>query len=451
LSHQEINMQQFQAYIDANRERFLNELKAFCSQPSVAATGEGLPEMAALVQTRFQRLGAAVRRYEVGGSPPILYGELGQGERSLLVYNHYDVQPADPLDEWLSPPFQPQVRDGRIYARGVADDKGDLLCRLQAIEAYQEVYGGLPLRIRFLIEGEEEVGSPHLHAFAEQHAGFLEADGCLWETGEKDSAGRFVLTLGVKGICYLELSVQTAKTDLHSMWGGVVPNAAWRLVWALNTFKNEADEIQIDGLMDHVRFATEAERAHLAALPFAEDQIQESFGFRSFVRGLTGVDLLAKHFYEPTCTICGLKSGYIGAGAKTVLPNSATAKVDIRLVPDLTPELVRDLLRAHLDRRGFHDIEIECLNGLRPARSSFDSPFVQACAAAARATYGSEPLVYPTSPGSGPLHAVARQTPAVMAGVANANSRLHAPNENIRVEDYFEGIRFAGELFRRFA
>ncbi len=444
-------MQRFQAYIDANRQRFLDELKSFCAQPSVAATGEGLQEMSALVATRLQRLGAVVRRYEVGGSPPILYAELGQGARSLLVYNHYDVQPPDPLDEWLSPPFKPEVREGHIYARGVADDKGDLLCRLQAIEAYQEVFSGLPLRVKFLIEGEEEVGSPHLHAFAQQHADFLEADGCLWESGEKDSAGRFVLTLGVKVICYLELSVQTAATDLHSMWGGIVPNAAWRLVWALNTLKNQADEIQVDGLMEHVRFATEAERAQLATLPFEEDRLRESFGFGSYVRNLTGVELLAKHFYEPTLTICGLKSGYIQAGAKTVLPNTAVAKVDIRLVPDLTPELVQDLVRAHLDRHGFDDVALRCLNGLCPARSALDSPFVQACAAAARATYGGEPLAYPTSPGSGPLHTIARSTPAVMAGVANANSRLHAPNENIRVQDYYEGIRFVGELIRHLA
>ena len=444
-------MQRFQAYIDANRKRYLDELGGLLPPPRVPAHREGPKGMAGLVPARLERLGAVVRRYEVGGSPPILYAELGQGAQTLLVYNHYDVQPADPLDEWQSPPFQPQVRDGHLYGRGVADDKGDLLCRLQAIEAYQEVFGGLPLRVKFLIEGEEEVGSPHLRTFAEQHADFLEADGCLWEGGEKDSAGRFVLTLGVKGICYLELAVATAATDMHSMWGGIVPNAAWRLTWALSSLKNEADEILIDGLLEHVRFPTAAERAQLAALPFAEDQIREDFGFGSFVRGLTGVDLLAKHFYEPTCTICGLKSGYIQTGAKTVLPNTAVAKVDIRLVPDLTPELVQELVRAHLDRRGFFDVEMRCLNGMRPARSPLDSPFVQACSAAARATYGSEPLVYPTSPGSGPLHTLARETPAVMAGVANAGSRLHAPNENIRVQDYYEGIRFVGELIRQMA
>ena len=249
----------------------------------------------------------------------------------------------------------------------------------------------------------------------------------------------------------MELSVKTAANDLHSMWGGVVPNAAWRLAWALNSLKDAEDRILVDGLMEHVRLPTEAERTNLGRLPFAEEQIKKDFGFGEFVQGLSGEDLLVKHFYEPTCTICGLQSGYQDEGAKTVLPNVASAKVDFRLVPDLTPELVVDLLRAHLDRQGFSDIEIEWVLGLRPARSSLEAPFVQACVAAAEATYGAKPVIYPTSPGSGPLYTLCRETPTVMAGVANANSRLHAPNENVYVQDYFEGIRFVGELIHRFA
>jgi acetylornithine deacetylase/succinyl-diaminopimelate desuccinylase-like protein len=444
-------MERFQAYVETHREHFLEELKTLCAQPSIAAQGIGLEETAGLVEDRLKRLGARVQRFVAGDGPPILYAELGQGERTLLVYNHYDVQPPDPLDEWETPPFEPAVRNGRFYARGVADDKGDLLCRLQAVEAYQAAVGPLPLRLHFLIEGEEEVGSPHLHSFADQHADLLEADGCLWETGEKDAARRFVLTLGVKGICYVELTVKTAASDLHSMWGGVVPNAAWRLTWALNTLKGIDDTILVDGLMEQVRPPTEAEWAHLATIPFDEAQIEQDFGFDGFVRGLSGVDLLARYFFEPTCTICGLKSGYIESGAKTVLPNVATAKVDFRLVPDLTPEMVVDLLRVHLDRRGFNDVEITLLNGLRPARSSLEAPFVQACREAAQATYGSAPIIYPTSPGSGPLYTLCRKTPAVMAGVANTNSHLHAPNENVYVDDYFEGIRLVGELIQRFA
>jgi acetylornithine deacetylase/succinyl-diaminopimelate desuccinylase-like protein len=443
-------MERFGEYLDANQARFLDELKALCAQPSIAAQGIGLEETAGLIAGHFERLGARLERFHVDGPAPILYAELGQGPKTMLVYNHYDVQPPDPLDEWHSPPFEPTVRDGRIYARGVADDKGDLLCRLQAIEAYQEAVGPLPLRLRFLVEGEEEVGSPHLEAFVDAHPELTEADGCLWETGQKDAQRHFVVELGVKGICYLELSVKTAASDLHSMWGGVIPNAAWRLVWALDTMKSADDRIMVDGLMDYVQPPTRAERAHLSKLPFDAAKIQEDFGFAGYIRGLQGVDLLAKHFYEPTCTICGLRAGYLGEGAKTVLPNVATAKVDFRLVPDLTPDLVLELVRAHLHRRAFDDVEVTILNGLRPARSARQSPFVEACIEAARATYGQEPLVYPNSPGSGPMYTVCRGMPGVMAGVAHANSRLHAPNENIYVEDYFEGIRFVGELIHRY-
>lgn len=443
-------MDRFQGYLDANQGRFLDELVAFCAQPSIAARGIGMEEAAGLVVDHLERLGATAQRFDVGGPAPILYAELGQGPRTLLVYNHYDVQPPDPLDEWQTPPFEPAVREGRIYARGVADDKGDLLCRLQAIEAYQEAIGPLPLRVRFLVEGEEEVGSPNLEAFVDKHRHLLQADGCLWETGQKDARRRVVLELGVKGICYLELSCKTAASDLHSMWGGIVPNAAWRLVWALDTLKDPHGRILVDGLMDYVQPPTRAERAHLAALPFDTAKIKADFGFDDYVGGLQGVDLLVKHFYEPTCTLCGLKSGYLADGAKTVLPNAATAKVDFRLVPDLTPELVLELVRMHLQRRGFDDIEVTLLNGLLPARSRRQDPFVGACVEAARATYGQEPLVYPNSPGSGPMYTVCRGMPAVMAGVAHANSHLHAPNENIYVQDYLEGIRFVGELIQRY-
>ncbi len=444
-------MDAFRAYVDANRERYFDELKVWCAQPSVAAHGVGLEEMAALVERRLEGLGADVQRIVIGDGAPIICATLGSGDRTMLVYNHYDVQPAEPVDEWVYPPFEPTMRDGRLYARGVADDKGDLLCRLQAIEAYLTTQGPLPLQIRFVVEGEEEVGSPHLAAFAEGNPHLLEADGCLWETGSKDATRRFVLELGVKGCSYVELVAKTAATDLHSMWGGVIPNAAWRLAWALGTLKDADGRIQVDGLSERVRAPTEEEWAQLATIPFDEERVKQDFGISGFVRDLSGVDLLAKHFYEPTCTICGISAGYTAEGMKTVLPAVASAKVDFRLVPDLTPSLVVELLRAHLDRRGFEDIEVRPLGAIMPARSGLDSRFVESCIQAAEATYGARPVIYPTSPGSGPLHVLCQGRPTVMAGVANANSRLHAPNENIYVDDYLEGIRFVGELIRRFA
>jgi acetylornithine deacetylase/succinyl-diaminopimelate desuccinylase-like protein len=446
-------MERFNAYVEENAERFVKELKDFCSQPSIAAQKVGMKEMAELVRERLERLGADVRLIPVDDAPPVVFAELGRGGRTLLIYNHYDVQPPDPLEEWESPPFEPTVREGKLYARGVADNKGDLMARIHAIEAYLAAYGELPLRVKFVVEGEEEVGSPHLADFAEEHAEILAADGCLWETGGKDEAERFVIYLGLKGIAYMELRARGAKSDLHSSLATIVPNPAWRLVWALSTLKDEDDYITIDGFMDYVVEPTPEEMEMLKALPFEEEKMKENFGISKFVRNLSGVDALRKHLYEPTCTICGMRSGYIEEGTKTVLPNTAMVKLDLRLVPNLTPELALALLRKHLDRRGFTDIEVVPFAGERPARSPANAPIVLAAIEAAEAVYGESPVVYPLMPASGPIYPLSEGLgiPAVLAGIGYPGDNAHAPNENIRIADYMEGIRFVGELIRRFS
>jgi acetylornithine deacetylase/succinyl-diaminopimelate desuccinylase-like protein len=327
------------------------------------------------------------------------------------------------------------------------------MARIHAIEAYLAAYGELPLRVKFVVEGEEEVGSPHLADFAEEHAEILAADGCLWETGGKDEAERFVIYLGLKGIAYMELRARGAKSDLHSSLATIVPNPAWRLVWALSTLKDEDDYITIDGFMDYVVEPTPEEMEMLKALPFEEEKMKENFGISKFVRNLSGVDALRKHLYEPTCTICGMRSGYIEEGTKTVLPNTAMVKLDLRLVPNLTPELALALLRKHLDRRGFTDIEVVPFAGERPARSPADAPIVLAAIEAAEAVYGESPVVYPLMPASGPIYPLSEGLgiPAVLAGIGYPGDNAHAPNENIRIADYMEGIRFVGELIRRFS
>ena len=287
-------MEKSSAYIDDNAERFIEELKEFCRQPSISTQNVGTEEMAELVRARLERLGAEVRTIPVDDGPAVVFAELGEGERTLLIYNHYDVQPPDPLDEWESLPFEPTIREGKFYARGVADNKGNLMARIQAIEAYQETVGELPLRIKFVVEGEEETGSPHLAQFAQENRDLLSADGCLWESGRKDEAERFVLYLGLKGIAYLELRARGAKSDLHSSLATIVPNPAWRLVWALSTLKDEDDHIIIDGFMDHVAEPTQAEMSALEAIPFEEEKIKENFGIPEFTRGLSGVEALKK-------------------------------------------------------------------------------------------------------------------------------------------------------------
>lgn len=447
-------MDQVKRVIAANRERFLAEFQQFLSFPSESGNGAGLAAAADWVNKRLAGLGVAARTLSADDCPPVIFAEIGAGERSLLSYSHYDVQPADPLDQWETPPYEAAVRDGKLYARGTSDDKGDTLARLQAVEVYRAVYGELPLRLKFFVEGEEEVGSPHLAPIAERHAELLRADGAIWEGGGFDDAERYTFYCGVKGIAYFELRVQGAAYDLHSAYAPLAPNPAWRLVQALKTLKDERDTITVDGLLDHVRPPTEAERAYIRRIPFDGAAMRANWGIPAFINEMSDEEALTRFLTAPTCTICGLRSGFIDEGEKTVLPSTALVKLDFRLVPDLTPELVGRLLRAHLDRRGFTDIEIHSFVGMVSARSDVNSAVVQTAIAAARATYGHDPVVYPSHGGSGPMHSLVQGvgTPAgLIIGVGYPGMRMHAPNENIRLDDYFRHIEFLVEFMRRFA
>ncbi|MBI5303169.1 MAG: M20/M25/M40 family metallo-hydrolase [Chloroflexi bacterium] len=448
-------MDKFQTYINDNRERFVVELQDLCRQPSVAAQNWGMRETADKVLARLQKLGANARLIPIEGGAPVVYGEIGSGARTLMIYNHYDVQPPEPLELWESGPWDAAIRDGKLFARGVSDNKGNLMCRIQAVEAYLAAFGALPLKIKFVYEGEEEIGSIHLPQFARAHRDLLQdADGCLWEAGYKDVNDRPLLSCGVKGIIYVELHARGAKRDLHSASAAIVPNPAWRLTWALATLKDADDNILIDDYQTHVRPPTDAEMDALKAIPYDEDKVKADLGIPAFINGLTGIALLKKYLYEPTCTICGLYSGYIGEGSKTVLPNHAFAKIDFRLVPNLTPDLVLDLLKKHLARRGFDDIEVILTEtGEEVARSPLDSALVRAAVAAAKAVYPTAPILYPTMAGSGPMYPLCQALgiPAVSAGCGWHDSRNHAPNENIRLADYFEHMAFMRELIARFS
>lgn len=447
-------MERVKAIITARRERFLAELVEFLSYPSVPRNTDGLAAAARWLTNRLTALGAQVQVLSTDDAPPAIFGEVGQGTRSLLSYTHYDVQPPDPLDQWESPPFQATVRDGKLYARGTSDDKGDTLARIQAVEVYRTAYGELPLRLKFFVEGEEETGSPHLAPLAERYGALLRADGALWEGGSLDEAERYTIYCGVKGIAYLELRARGASHDLHSAYAPIVPNPAWRLVHALSTLKDDHDNIKIDGFMEWVRPPTEAALAMMRRIPFAGAEMKANWGIPAFINDMDNEAALIRFLTQPTCTICGLRSGFIEDGEKTVLPSEAMVKLDFRLVPDLTPDLVLQLVRAHLDRRGFSDIEIIPHVGMVGAASDMAAPVVATAVAAARQVYGHEPIVYPNHGGSGPMHSLVQGvgTPGcITAGVGYAGVRMHAPNENIRLDDYFRHIEFLVEFMRRFA
>lgn len=431
-------------YIDKHKDEYISSLQRLLQQPSIAAQGLGMEQMAALVEQELGRLGATSSRIDTRGGFPVVYAELpGQGDRTLSFYNHYDVQPADPLDEWESDPWSGDVRDGRIWARGVADNKGNIAARLAAIDAWQNVRGTLPLNVKFIIEGEEEIGSPHLQSFADDHPDLCQADACIWEFGGRDIDGRPQIHLGLKGICYVELRAKGARTDWHSASATSVPNPAWRLVWALATLKDHDDRILIPGFYDQVVGPTKAEFEALANLPHTEQERLEDLGIAQFINGLTGQDLHLKDYFQPTCTISGLLSGYTGKGQKTVLPSQAMAKIDMRLVANQNPHDVYELLRKHLDANGFTDIESELIGAGYPARTSLEAPIAKVVAETYEHVYGEAPAIYPTSAGSGPWYQLcdAFGIDACTAGVGHGRSQAHAPNENIYVEDFFLGIK----------
>jgi acetylornithine deacetylase/succinyl-diaminopimelate desuccinylase-like protein len=448
-------LEDFYAYVDENGDRFLDQLKTLCSQPSIAAQGVGTRETANIVLDMLEGIGADARLIEVAGAPPVVYGEIGQGKKTLIIYDHYDVQPPEPLDQWESQPFSPEIRKGFLYCRGVADNKGDLASRLQAIEGYQATMGRLPLKINFVFEGEEEIGSPHLAQFVEKNKELLVgADGCLWEGARVDTSGRPELYLGLKGILYVELRARGASRDMHSSWAPLVPNPAWRLVWALGTLKGENDRLTMDGLMEYVAEPPDEDMELLEKIPFDDEEMKEDLELPELLGGVKGTEAVRSLLYSPTCTICGMVAGYTGEGSKTVLPSEARVKLDFRLVPNLEPEVVLELLRKHLDRRGFDDVEIVGFSAEHPAKSSPDAAVARAAIQAARIVYGQEPVVYPSMAGSGPMYplSTALGIPAVSGlGVGHAQSRIHAPNENIRLEDYFQAVKFTGEFIRVFS
>ena len=271
-------MDRFAAHIEASRERYYAELCELLRQPSIAAQGVGIDETSAIVARRLEQLGARVQMLRLPGAAPVVYGSLGRGARTLLIYDHYDVQPPEPLELWQSPAFEPTIRDGKLYARGVADNKGNLMLRLQAIESWLATEGELPITINFLVEGEEEIGSIHLEQFCHQHADLLRADGCLWETGGRNALEQPAINCGAKGICYVELMARGASHDLHSSNATVVPNPAWRLTWALATLKGPDERILIPGFYDRVRPPSAADLRALESIPLDDQALLADFG-----------------------------------------------------------------------------------------------------------------------------------------------------------------------------
>ncbi|MEZ4736822.1 MAG: M20/M25/M40 family metallo-hydrolase [Caldilineaceae bacterium] len=447
MNHSEKRQAVF-AHIDQQRDTFINRLLTYVAQPSISAHGVGIGEVADFLLQRLQALGMEAQLMSTAGWPMVVGRRFdAPGKPTVLLYGHYDVQPPDPLEEWISPPFAPTIRDGRIYARGVGDNKGQHFAQLLAIESLLATQGTLPCNVIVLLEGEEEIGSPHIADFIRQQGDLLRCDLVVTADGPVHESGCSCVMFGVRGVLSFELRARGANTDLHSgNWGGVVPNPIWTLIHLLATMKNAQGQITIDGFYDDVLPPTSLEQQALDALPLDQARIMQELA-------LTNLDAPAdRPFFErlmfyPTFTINGFHGGYGGPGSKTVLPHEAFVKCDIRLVEAMTLEETLAKVKAHVARHA-PAVEVIYQGGMEPSKAPIESPYTEPIRQALRAGQGEEPLLIPSAGGSLPDYVFTKilGVPAFGTPYANPDERNHAPNENMEVERFIKGIKTGAAL-----
>jgi acetylornithine deacetylase/succinyl-diaminopimelate desuccinylase-like protein len=442
------------AACERNRDRDLNDLFTLIRQPSISAQNIGIRETADLLMGMLEAAGGKTQLLETSVHP-LVYAEFeGPADApTVLFYGHYDVQPPEPLDAWVSPPFEPTIRDGRIYARGVTDNKGQHFAHIAAVRAWIETTGSLPINVKLILEGEEETGSPHIGEVVENYRDLLAADLVITSDGPSIVQDRPAITYGVRGVISFELAVTGAVSDLHSgNWGGVAPNAAWRLVHVLSTMLSPENEPLIEGFLDDVRPLPAASRNAIDALPVTSEEMLASIGI-SELPPPHDVPLFDRLMGRPTITINGLTSGYQGKGGKTVLPNTASVKIDCRLVPDQDPQHILDLVRAHIARVA-PDVEFIASDGqMRPSSTPLDHPFASAVRAAVTTGFGIAPVEVPIMGGSLPDAVWTKDLglPSFVVPYGVPDQRNHAPNENLPVANFFNGIRTSAALLAELA
>jgi acetylornithine deacetylase/succinyl-diaminopimelate desuccinylase-like protein len=447
------------AFFAANSPRIRDELFSFLRIPSVSARSEHAADTARAadwVADALRTVGLQTTVHATAGHP-IVVGEWrgAPGAPTVLIYGHYDVQPPEPLDLWRSPPFEPTIREGKIFARGSVDDKGQLFLHIKALEAHLTVRGALPLNIVFLAEGEEEIGSPNLTPFVEAHAPLLKANAVVISDSSMFAPGLPSILSSLRGLAYFQIDVEGPTTDLHSgSYGGAVINPATALARIIATFHDENWRVTIPGFYDRVREWTPAERAQTRALPFDEEGFRRETGAPA-LGGEAGCTTLERIWARPTCELNGLLSGYTGEGAKTVLPSRAMAKVSCRLVPDQDPEEIERLLQAHVERAAPREVTVTVthLHGGKPWRASLDGPLYDAARRALAAAFGREPVIVGEG-GSIPVvddfDGVLR-APVLLMGFGLPGENAHAPNEWMSEENFDRGMRAVAVLWEEVA
>ena len=430
-------------HIKTSADSFIHRVMDYVRHPSISAHNIGIQEVSVILAEMLTDLGFNTRSIPTAGHPMIL----GRWEKSaesptVMFYGHYDVQPPDPLEEWISPPFEPTIRNNRIYARGIGDNKGQHFAQILAIKSHLTVHGDLPCNVLVLLEGEEEIGSPHIAKFVVEHGDLLDADLVITADGHTHTTGIPEIEYGVRGVVSFELKACGANRDVHSgNFGGVVPNPIWELVHLLSTMKNDRGEITIDGFHDDVIPPTRLELDAVGRLPLDLEGAKADLGLDQLDQPLNR-PFYDRLMFHPTFTINGFHGGYGGPGSKTVLPHQAVVKCDIRLVEAQTPDDVLGKVEKHVNTHA-PGVEFIALDGMLPSKTPMDSPYAQVIRNAIFDAHGVQPLEYPSAGGSLPNYVFTKtlNLPSFVTPYGNADESNHAPNENLELDCFINGIR----------
>ncbi|WP_042461383.1 dipeptidase [Neobacillus dielmonensis] len=443
-------MSKLSEFISTNHEKNVEELKELLRIPSISAISDhkqDIQKAASWIANELERIGLEHVEIVQTKGHPIIYGDWLHQENAptVLVYGHYDVQPVDPVHLWETPPFEPTIRDEKIFARGATDDKGQMFLHIKAVEALLESEGKLPVNVKFCIEGEEEIGSPHLPQFLSENNEKLSADVVIISDSDMWDRGVPAITYSLRGLCSLEFTLKTANSDLHSgMFGGGVQNANHLLVQLLSTLHDANGKVNVEHFYDDVVELTEFEKEQIKALGFDEEKLKKSLGLTELTGGEHNFPYPERISSRPTLEINGLWGGFQGEGTKTVIPNESHAKITCRLVHNQNPEKIQQLIKKHIEEHTPKGCTIEVALGDtgNPFLTPIDSPMIQKAAEAYEKVYGKAP-VYKREGGSIPIVSDFNQAlnaPVVLMGFGLPDENLHAPNEHFNLENFDKGI-----------
>ena len=426
-------------HVDLHMEDLISDLQTLIKQPSVSAKNEGIEDCAKLVQKLLKKSGISSEILKLKKNvAPIVYGEVKSKQnpkKTLLFYNHYDVQPAEPFDLWDYPPFSGTRKGNKIFGRGATDDKGELITRIKAVEASLKATGDVPCNIKFVIEGEEETGSAHIEEYLKKYKKKFSSDGVIWEFGYVDAKNRPIIGLGMKGLLFVELSVKESIRDAHSSLAVLIKNPAWRLIEAVSTLRDSKGKILIKDWYKEVTPFSKKDLELIKEEPFDENVFKKEFGIQSFVGNKKGMDAKKALVGDATCNIAGFLSGYTGNGAKTVLPGESLVKIDFRLIPKMNPKKQIMRLKNHLKSKGFGDVKIKVYHGEAAARTDSSDPFVSHVKNAADKSFGKS-ILNVSNAGTGPMYPFVNilKAPCISIGSTYMFSRIHSPNEFARID-----------------